>query len=83
MGYFKPKNSQDVKHVIWSMVHEATDSRNDGFTTWPIKQELYELKWAIEEALERCSVYSVEPEWLEEQEQQREKDKMWKILKDK
>jgi hypothetical protein len=51
--------------------------RNDGFTTWPIKQDLYQLKWLIESALENASTYAPEQEWLNEQEQK----KIWKILK--
>ena len=39
--------------------------------TWATKQELYKLKWLIDESLAECSTYSGESEWLKEQEQER------------
>jgi hypothetical protein len=41
----------------------------DGFSTWPIKQDLYQIKWAVDAALKDCPNYSGEAEWLKEQEQ--------------
>jgi hypothetical protein len=51
---------------------------NDGFIAWGAKQDLYRLKWIIEDALRRCPDFSPEKEWLKEQEQER----IIKILKD-
>jgi tellurite resistance protein len=50
---------------------ECTNPLNDGFVTWGTKQELYKLKWLVDESLAACSNYAGEEEWLKEQEQQR------------
>ena len=42
-----------------------------GFITWPIKKQMYQLKWLIEESLESASRYAGEDEFLNEHEQQR------------
>ena len=65
-----------VDKIVWA----CTDPRMDGFTTWPCKQDLYRVKYIIEDALARCPKYSVEDEWLEEQRIEREKQKVWKQL---
>jgi hypothetical protein len=80
-GYIKDWNVDAIERQLWSMTCEATNPRHDGFTTWPIKQDLYALKWAIEDALEKCPTYSTEKEWVEEQEKIREQDKIIRILK--
>ena len=56
-------------------------SNHNGFSTWPIKQDLYKLKWAIDDALAQCSEYSTEKEWVDEQTKLREQDKIMRILK--
>jgi hypothetical protein len=83
MGYIKRWNIDTMRSQVFDMMHTATDPRQDGFTTWPIKQELYQLKWAVEDALERCSTYSTEKEWVDEQLLKRDQEKMWNILKTK
>ena len=80
-GYTKNWSINKMRDDIWSMTYEATNPRNDGFSTWPIKQDLYKLKWAIDDALEKCSTYSTEKEWVEEQEKVREQEKIIRILK--
>jgi tellurite resistance protein len=56
---------------------ECVNPRNDGFVTWNTKQELYRLKWLVDESLAACSTYAGEEEWLKEQEQ----DRIMRILK--
>jgi hypothetical protein len=57
---------------------ELNNPYNDGFSTWPIKQDLYQLKWLIDESLAQASRYAGEEEWLKEQ----EREKIMRILKD-
>jgi hypothetical protein len=83
MGYIKRWSTADMGAQIQQMVYAATDPRQDGYTTWPIKQELYQLKWAVDDALEKCSTYSTEKEWVDEQLLKRDQEKMWNILKTK
>lgn len=57
----------------------ATDPRMDGYTTWGCKQDLYRVKFVVEDMLAKCPVYTPEAEWLEE----RNKELVWKALNDK
>ena len=59
------------------MYHGANDPYVTGWTNWPCKQDLYRVKFAVDEMLANTSKFTGEAEWLLEQ----EKDKMWKILK--
>ena len=55
----------------------ANDPYVTGWNNWPCKQDLYRVKFAVDEMLATTSKFSGEEEWLLEQEQQR----MWKVLK--
>ena len=59
------------------MYRGATDPYVTGFVNWPCKQDLYRVKFAVDEMLAQTSKFTGEEEWLLEQ----EKEKMWKILK--
>ena len=59
------------------MYHGATDPYVTGWNNWPCKQDLYRVKFAVDEMLKQTSTFTGEQEWLLEQEQQ----KMWKALK--
>jgi len=48
-----------------------------GWNNWPCKQDLYRVKFAVDEMLAHTSKFAGEEEWLLEQQQQ----KMWKALK--
>ena len=58
------------------MYHGANDPMVTGWVNWPCKQDLYRVKFAVDEMLEKISRFSGEDEWLLEQ----EKNKMWKRL---
>ena len=77
MGFRKDWDLNAIKHGIWAMRHECTSSYNDGFVAWGVKQELYELKWLIDESLRKCSTFAPEAEWLK----QKEQEKIIEILK--
>jgi hypothetical protein len=59
------------------MYHGATDPYVTGFVNWPCKQDLYRVKFAVDEMLKNTGSFVGEAEWLEEQ----EKQQMWKALK--
>lgn len=61
-----------LKRIHWA----CSDPRMDGFVTWGCKQDLYRIKFLVEELLEKCPTYSIEDQWLEE----REKQKVWETL---
>ena len=70
-------NLRDILDQIRECTRAATDPRQDGFSTWRYKQDLYQIKFAVDEALKKCSTYTPEDEWLE----QCKKEKMWKELR--
>jgi hypothetical protein len=74
------KINWDVNQVIsecQKMHHGATDPYVTGWNNWPCKQDLYRVKFAVDEMLKNTSRFTGEDEWLLEQEQHQ----MWKILK--
>jgi hypothetical protein len=70
-------NTDKILNDIHLMGLYATDPRATGFETWPIKQDLYKIKWAVEEALAKCPPIADEDKFLEEH----EKEVMMKVLK--
>jgi len=56
---------------------EICSPYNDGYVTWELKKELYDIKWLLEEMLKRQPTFTDEEEWLEEQ----SKKKVWSELK--
>lgn len=71
MGYRRSYSVTEAAKHINAASYEATNSHNDGFVAWGAKQDLYRLKWILEEALRRCPNFSLEDEWLKEQEQKK------------
>ena len=55
----------------------ANDPYVTGYVNWPCKQDLYRVKFAVDEMLKNTSGFTGEEEWLE----QLEKEKVWKALK--
>ncbi len=76
-GYIKKWNIEDIYRQINSAYYICTDSRQDGFTTWGVKQDLYRIKFHLDEMLKKCPEFVGEHEWLKEQ----EKKKIIDILK--
>ena len=77
MGFRKPLDVIEIVRQINVATYECNSVQNDGFTSWNIKQDLYQIKWILEAALKSCPEYSHEAQWLKEQEQKR----IIKILK--
>ena len=66
-----------ITQHIHSMKREICSPYNDGYTQWMVKQDLYRLKWILDESLNNCPAFNGEEEWLKEQSQK----KMWETLK--
>jgi hypothetical protein len=77
MGYRKPLDPSSIKMELLKAHGEICSPYNDGYTSWQTKQELYEIKFLLEEMLKRQPSFSGEDEWLEEQ----HKKQMWSELK--
>jgi len=76
----------NVNHVIsecQKMHRGATDHNMTGWVNWPCKQDLYRVKFAIDEMLANTSKFSGEEEWLEEQRVEQEQKQIWKALNEK
>ena len=71
-------NAGDIISDLQKIYSATTDPRMDGFTTWACKQDLYRVKFAVDEMLVKTSKFSGEEEWLEEL----EKEKVVRILRD-
>ena len=68
-----------VEQVIGAcqkMHRGATDPNMTGWVNWPCKQDLYRVKFAVDEMLKKTSTFVGEEEWLEEH----DKEEVWKAL---
>ena len=61
----------DLKQGVNKISYAESDPRMDGFVTWGCKKDLYELLWHIEDALDKCSTYAGEEEFLRERDKQK------------
>ena len=74
----KTWNADQIISQCQQMYHGATDPHMTGWVNWPCKQDLYRVKFAVDEMIQNTGTFVGETEWLEEQ----KKQKMWKVLKD-
>ena len=77
MGFKKPLEINDVKMQLMKAHGEICSTYNDGFVSWELKKELYQVKWLLDEMLKRQPEFSGEEEWLEDN----HKKQMWSELK--
>ncbi len=78
MGHKYQLDMSLIAGQINAAAYEANSGYNDGYVSWGYKQDLYRLKWILEDAIKRCPQFAPEEEWLREQ----EKQKVIRILKD-
>lgn len=71
MGYKHRYDIMEAYTQIRAAASELNDPRNDGFVCWGVKQDLYQLKWFLDDVLKNSSTFGPEEEWLREQEQKR------------
>jgi hypothetical protein len=78
MGFRKNWDVIDISRQIHTMSRECASPHNTGFVTFEIKQDLYQLKEIIDQALKNSPNFGeAEQQWLTSQEQKR----ILKILK--
>lgn len=59
-----PESVDSVKHIINRLVSRARNYHDTGFVSCQYKHELLELKWYIDDALDRCPNFGeIEEEW--------------------
>ena len=73
MGFTKRWNTQDVVNQLRQCSAEVNSGYNDGFTAWACKQDLYRVKFALDEMLKQSPEFAGEQEWVEQQQ-------VWKAL---
>ena len=77
MGFRKPMDYNSVHHQVYMAGVELHSPYNDGYTQWAIKQDLYRIKWLVDNILKDSPAFSGEEEFLKEHEQV----VMWRTLK--
>lgn len=55
----------------------------DGFTQWGYKQNLWLLRYHIDDLLSKCSTFVGEKDWIDEVEKELHQIKVWDKLKEK
>ena len=68
---------EDIATQIHAIARECSSPYNDGFTSFELKKDLYQIKEILDTAISRSPTFYGEQEWLTAQEQQR----IIKILK--
>ena len=76
MGMRKPMDYNSVSYQIYMAGVELHSPKNDGFTQWEIKKDLYKLKWLLDQIMDDSSTFVDEEQFLKEHEQV----KMWRTL---
>jgi hypothetical protein len=59
-----------AKHINIARL-ECRAVQNDGSTQWMARKDLYKIKWIVEDALRDSPCFSIEKDWLKEQEQKK------------
>jgi hypothetical protein len=78
MGFKKNWEVGDITSQVHSLAREISSPYNDGYTQWQCKQDLYQIKQLVDQALARSPDFGdLEQEWLQTQ----EKKHIIKILK--
>jgi hypothetical protein len=58
--------SEEIRERLRWLISHMNDPRMDGFNQFGAKQELYEIKWIVDKALDDAPTFSIEKDWLEE-----------------
>ena len=58
--------SEEIQDRLRWLIQQLNDDRMDGFNKFAAKQELYEIKWMVDKALDGAPTFSIEKDWLEE-----------------
>ena len=78
MDFKKNWEVGDITSQVHSLAREISSPYNDGYTQWHCKQDLYQIKQLVDQALARSPNFGdLEQEWLQTQ----EKKHIIKILK--
>ena len=79
MSFVKSWNTDQIMLELNRCAAEMNDWCNDGYNQWACKQDLYRVKFELDRLLAASPHFSMEREWLEEQ----QKQQVWDRLNDK
>ena len=81
MGFIKRWDADQITRDLNSCYAQVASSYNDGFTAWTCKQDLYRIKFELDQMLADSPKFAGEQEWLDQQRIQREQRQVWRTLK--
>lgn len=63
---------EEIARQVHALSRELNSPFNEGFTSFGCKQDLYQIKWLVDEVFKNSPSFgSLEQEWLTEQEKSR------------
>jgi hypothetical protein len=71
MGYKKPADVPDIISQIRQLASECRSHRNDGYTAFDLKKDLWLIKELLDEIIDDCPTFEGEEEWLTKREKER------------
>ncbi len=66
MGFKMSWSVSRIKGDLQMMSHECNYPGNDGFMQFEIKKDLMEIKFLLEDLIEKCPTFTGEEEWMHE-----------------
>lgn len=69
MSYIQDWDVDNIHIQVRRMMAQICSGYNDGFTQWGVKQDLYRVKWFVDQQLQDCPKFAGEEEWVRQQEQ--------------
>ena len=81
MSFVQRWKSTQIIQDLSACHAQVVSSYNDGFTAWACKQDLYRVKFELDQMLKDSPMFAGEQEWLEEQQRERDKRQTWRTLK--
>lgn len=76
----KNYNLSEVLTQCEKMWYGANDQYVTGWNNWPCKQDLYRVKFAVDEMLRTTANFADESQWVARELQEQEKKRVWQAL---
>jgi hypothetical protein len=77
MGYYKKDHKAEIINYLNSIAYECNSGYNDGFVGWENKKSLWEIKYYLDNLIEKSCRFVGEDEFVNEL----SKQKVWEKLK--
>jgi len=71
MGFRKPLDFNAVYHQLYMTGVEIMSEKNDGYTQWELKRDLYQIQSLIDTIIQNSPVFVGEEEYLKERQQRK------------